>query len=141
MPTYRFQCDSCGLSFSARARVDSLESPCECGKLGKRTLPQGVNVTVSGGGTDLLKDTGLTGIDYNFDRAVGESSKKNWQGIAQRQREKLDLVRANGVTGWDLSRTPDGGYRVMDANERAASERSRGFHFKVMQHAKDKGLR
>jgi hypothetical protein len=94
----------------------------------------------SGGGTDLTKDTGLSGVDYNFDRAVGESSKKNWQGIAQRQRDKIDVVQSNGVTGWDLSRNPDGTYRVMTPEERAASERSREFHFKVVKHGKDKGL-
>lgn len=141
MPSYRFQCNACGLSFVARARPDASESPCECGELGKRTLPQAVNVAVSGGGTDLTKDTGFSGIDYGFDRAVGESSKKNWQGIAQRQKNKLDVIRANGVTGWDLSKNPDGTYRVMNQEERAASERSRSFHFKMEAYARSKGLK
>jgi len=83
----------------------------------------------------------LSGVDYNFDRAVGESSKKNWQGIAARQKDKLDVVRVNGVTGWDLSRNPDGSYRAMTPEERSASERSRGFHFKMVEHAKKLGLK
>jgi hypothetical protein len=124
----------------ARARPDASESPCECGELGKRTLPKSVNVALSGGTVDLTKDTGLSGIDYNFDRAVGESSKKNWRGIAQRQRSKLDVIRANNVTGWDLSKNTDGTYRVMNSEERAASERSREFHFKAVKQGKDKGL-
>lgn len=123
----------------ARARPDASESPCECGELGKRTLPKSVNVALSGGTVDLTKDTGLS-IDYNFDRAVGESSKKNWRGIAQRQRSKLDVIRANNVTGWDLSKNTDGTYRVMNSEERAASERSREFHFKAVKQGKDKGL-
>ena len=139
MPSYRFQCNACGLSFMARARPDASESPCECGELGKRTLPKSVNVALSGGTVDLTKDTGLS-IDYNFDRAVGESSKKNWRGIAQRQRSKLDVIRANNVTGWDLSKNTDGTYRVMNSEERAASERSREFHFKAVKQGKDKGL-
>jgi hypothetical protein len=142
MATYRFQCEACGLSFTARGAPDVKEAKCECGKPAKRTLPQGTHIAVSGGNADLRTDTvGLSGIDYNFDRAVGESSKKTWQGIAGRQRDKLDIVQANGVTGWDLSRNPDGTYRVMNAEERAASERSRGFHFNMVNHAKNKGLK
>lgn len=136
MPTYRFQCDSCGLSFTAHGKRDLAEVKCECGVQAKRTLPQGVNVTVSSGNVGTKDSTGLSGIDYNFDRAVGESSRKNWQGIAQRQRDKLDVVRANGVTGFDLSRNPDGTYRAMSPDERVASERSRDFHFKMVNHAR-----
>lgn len=141
MPSYRFQCEHCGLSFTARGPADMASTPCtECGKTVARALPKTVNAAVSGGGTDLRRDTGLSGVDYNFDRAVGESSQKNWKGIAQRQRDKIDLVRSQGVTGWDLSRNPDGTYRVMKPEERAASERTREFHFKVVKHGKDKGL-
>ena len=137
MPTYRFQCEQCGLSFTARGAVDVKEAKCECGKQAKRTLPQNVNVTVSGGNADLRTDTvGLSGVDYNFDRAVGEMSARNWKGIANRQRDKLDVVQANGVTGWDLSRNPDGTYGVMTPEERAKSESSRGFHFKMVDHGK-----
>ncbi len=141
MPTYRFQCENCGLSFTSRGPVDMATSPCsECGTVVHRALPKTIHTSVSSGGSDLTRDTGLSGVDYNFDRAVGESSQKNWQGIAQRQRDKIDLVQSQGVTGWDLSRNPDGTYRVMTPEERAASERTREFHFKVVKHGKDKGL-
>lgn len=141
MPTYRFQCENCGLSFTARGPVDMATSPCsECGTVVHRALPKTVNAAVSGGGTDLRRDTGLSGVDYNFDRAVGESSQKNWKGIAQRQRDKIDLVQSQGVTGWDLSCNPDGTYRVMKPEERAASERTREFHFKMVKHGKDRGV-
>ena len=141
MPTYRFQCENCGLSFTSRGPVDMATSPCsECGTVVHRALPKTIHTSVSSGGADLTRDTGLSGVDYNFDRAVGESSQKNWQGIAQRQRDKIDLVQSQGVTGWDLSRNPDGTYRVMTPEERAASERTREFHFKVVKHGKDKGL-
>ena len=134
MPTYRFQCESCGLSFTARGAPTLKESKCECGVAAKRVLPQGLNVTVSGGDADTRTVTlGLSGIDYNFDRAVGESSRKNWKGIAQRQRDKLDVVQANDVTGWDLSKNPDGSYRVMTPEERDLSERSRQFHFDALK--------
>jgi putative FmdB family regulatory protein len=142
MPTYRFQCDFCGLSFTAHGKRDMSETKCECGAVAKRTLPQGVNVAVSGGNVDLSKDsTGLSGVDYNFDRAVGESSRKNWRGIAQRQRDKIEVVQANRATGFDLSRNPDGTYRVMTPEERAVSERSREFHFKMVNHARKMGMK
>lgn len=137
MPTYRFQCEACGLNFTAQGKPDVAETKCECGVQAKRVLPQGVNVSVSGGNVDTSKDsTGLSGIDYNWDRAVGESSRKNWRLIAQRQRDKIDVAQANNATGWDLSRNPDGTYRVMTPEERAASERSREFHFKMDAHAR-----
>lgn len=142
MPTYRFQCETCGLSFTARGAADMTSTPCsECGTLVQRALPKTLYSTVSAGGADLRTDTGLSGVDYNFDRAVGESSKKNWQGIAARQKDKLGVVQANGVTGWDLSRNPDGSYRVMTPEERAASERSREFHFKMTAHARKLGMK
>lgn len=142
MPTYRFQCQSCGLSFTARGPVDMPSAPCsECGDLVHRALPKNLHTTVSSGGADLRTDTGLSGVDYNFDRAVAESSKKNWKGIARRQKDKLDVARANGVTGWDLSRNPDGSYRAMTPEERAASERSREFHFKMVGHARKQGMK
>lgn len=142
MPAYRFQCEFCGLSFTARGPVDMPSTPCtECGKLVHRALPKNLHTTVSAGNADLRTDTGLSGVDYNFDRAVAESSKKNWKGIARRQKDKLDVARANGVTGWDLSRNPDGSYRAMTPDERAASERSREFHFKMVGHARKQGMK
>jgi putative FmdB family regulatory protein len=140
MPTYRFQCESCGLNFTARKNPDITETKCECGAMAKRDLPSNVNVTVSGGNVDTSKDaTGLSGIDYNWDRAVGESSRKNWRVIADRQREKIDVVQTNGVTGWDLSRQPDGSYRVMTPEERQMSENTRAFHDKMLAHARKLG--
>ncbi len=138
MPTYRFQCQKCGLNFTAQRAVDTGEAKCsECGEMAPRVLPHGVNVTVSGGNVDTRTESvGISAIDYGFDRAVGESAKKNWNGIRGRQRDKLDIVRANNATGFDLSRNPDGTYRVMDAEERAASERSREFHFKMVGHGR-----
>lgn len=141
MPAYRFQCLNCGLSFTARGPSDRSSAPCsECGTLVSRGLPKTLYTATSGGGADLREDTGLSGVDYNFDRAVGESSKKNWQGIARRQRDKIDVVQSHGVTGWDLSRNADGTYRVMSPEERTASEKVREFHFKTVKDGKDKGL-
>jgi putative FmdB family regulatory protein len=140
MPTYRFQCESCGLNFTASRPADTVETKCSCGVIAPRVLPKNVNVAVSGGDVDTSKNaTGLSGIDYNWDRAVGENSRKNWKVIAERQREKIDVIQANNVTGWDLSKNPDGTYRVMAPQERVASERSRAFHDKMLGHARKLG--
>lgn len=137
MPTYRFQCQSCGLSFTSRGNPDVKDAKCQCGQMAPRVLPQGVNVTVSGGAVNTATDTvGLSGVDYNFDRAVGASAQKNWGHIRDRQRDKIDLAQANGATGFDLSRNPDGTYRVMTPEERVASERARGFHFQALDKLK-----
>jgi putative FmdB family regulatory protein len=137
MPTYRFQCEKCGLNFTGQKPVDTAFTKCTCGAMAPRVLPKGVNVTVSGGNVDTRTEkVGFSGIDYGFDRAVGESARKNWNGIRGRYRDKLDIIRANDATGWDLSRNPDGTYRVMNPEERAASERSREFHFKMVGHGK-----
>lgn len=137
MPTYRFQCEKCGLNFTAQRPVDTKSAKCDCGVDAQRVLPHGVNVTVSGGDVDTRTETvGIAAIDYGFDRAVGESAKKNWKGYRGRYRDKLDIVQQNHVTGYDLSRNPDGTYRVMTPEERAASERSRSFHFKMVEHGR-----
>lgn len=137
MPTYRFQCEKCGLNFTAQRAVDTKTTKCDCGEMAPRVLPHGVNVTVSGGNVDTRTESvGISAIDYGFDRAVGESAKKNWNGYRGRYRDKLDIIQTNKVTGWDLSRNPDGTYRVMTPEERAASERSRSFHFKMVEHGR-----
>lgn len=79
--------------------------------------------------------TGFSGMDYNADRAIGEYSTRKWGEIRERQKLKEDIIQATGATGFDLSKTPDGNYRVMTPEERSASERSRQFHFNVLKKA------
>lgn len=139
MPTYRFQCVSCGLNFQARTAPDIATTKCECGAAAGRDLPRGVNIALAGGANHMgPTTTGFSGVDYHEDRAIGEYSKNTWEKIAQRQQDKRDLIDATGASGFDLTRNPDGTYRVMDPQERRASERSRNFHFNVMKHAPKK---
>lgn len=139
MPTYRFQCLSCGLNFQARTAPDAKETKCECGASVSRDLPRGVNIGLSAVVTEMgPTTTGFSGMDYNADRAIGEYSKRTWDYISDRQRGKRQLIQATGATGWDLTRNPDGTYRVMDPSERVSSETSRKFHFNVMKHAPGK---
>lgn len=137
MPTYRFQCHSCGLNFQARADSSATSIKCDgCGEQALKDLPRTVNVAVNGATNEMgPTTTGFSSVDYNADRAIGEYSKHTWKKISDRQQDKLSVMAETGATGFDLTRTPDGNYRVMSQEERAASERSRNFHFNVMKHA------
>ena len=81
-------------------------------------------------------DTGLSSHDYVYDRVVGEDSRTKWSQIAARQKDKVQVIEEKGVTGFDLTRKPDGTYGVMTPKQRAASERSRKFHFKMDAHGR-----
>mgnify|MGYP003408647751 CR=1 FL=1 len=126
MPTYRFQCSACGLSFTARAAVNAPEAPCAaCKTAAPRDLPQGTRTGHAAaanptGSNPAPGATGYAGVDYNYDRAIGEDARAKWAILAARQREKLGYLEATGATGFDLSRMPDGTYRVMAPTERGA---------------------
>lgn len=94
-----------------------------------------MSTSVSTQGLDA-PDTGISAHDYEVDRIVGADAKAKWERIAQRQRDKIRVMEENHVTGFDLSKTHDGGYKVMTPEQRAASERSRSFHFKMDAHRK-----
>lgn len=82
-------------------------------------------------------DTGLSSHDYEFDRVVGEDAKTKWNQISARQKDKIRVIEGEGVSGFDLTRKPDGTYGVMTPEQRAASERSRSFHFKMDAHRRN----
>jgi hypothetical protein len=135
MPFYRFQCLACGLEFQSRVQAGSTSCPCSgCGAEAQKDLPKKVNVGFSVRvETQGPTTTGYAGMDYNADRAIGEYSKGKWGEIANRQKDKISYLQQSGATGFDLSRNPDGTYRVMSPEERAASERSRKFHFNMLR--------
>lgn len=142
MPTYRFQCSACGLSFTARAAVNAAEAPCRaCGTVSPRDLPQGTRTghaaaATPSGSNPAPGATGYAGRDYDYDRAIGEDARAKWAVIAARQREKLDYLEATGATGFDLSRMPDGTYRVMPAAERGVKTAVRKQAFETIAEEK-----
>lgn len=138
MPVYRFQCAACGLNFSKRTAVGVGDVVCVCGEKAERDVPRQFEVGTSVSGANGLEApvTGISAHDYDVDRVVGEDARAKWAHIAARQKDKIQVMRATGASGFDLSRQHDGTYHVMTPSEREASERSRGFHFKVMDHIK-----
>lgn len=138
MPTYRFQCKNCGLNFTARAEMGVRELPCAaCHKGAVRELPKEIHTghRVTGlGPTAAPPNTGFAGVDFNADRVIGEDARQKWAVIRQRQQHKVDQIRAAGATGFDLSRTPEGSYRLMAPKERTAKEQARAsLHARLAQ--------
>lgn len=64
------------------------------------------------------ENIGVSSVDHNVDRVVGSRSRQQWEGIEDRHAHKRQILRSNpDATGHDLSRLPDGDYRVMDRRE------------------------
>lgn len=139
MPVFRYQCVSCGLNFSARVPNATSEAKCACGVPARKELPRGVSVTTSVTTSGLSSpDSGLSAHDYEIDRIVGADAKSKWGSISSRQKEKIQVLQTNGVTGFDLTKKPDGSYGVLTPQQRAASERTRAWNAKMDSHLREK---
>lgn len=139
MPVFRYQCESCGLNFSARVANATTAAKCSCGVEAQQDLPRGVSVTTSVSTKSVsTPDSGLSAHDYNIDRIVGSDAKDKWDQIAARQKEKVRIIQATGASGFDLVRQPNGSYGVMKPQQRQASEKTRSFHTKIHEHLREK---
>lgn len=137
MPNYEFQCTGCGLRFErvkSMARADEPQACVSCGTTAQRVI-SGANFTFAHDpvGGPRPQNTGVHSIDYNADRVIGRDAEQKWKVIEGRQAHKRAVIKDNpGSTGFDLSRTHDGGYRVMRPEERRASESARQIHKKAL---------
>lgn len=134
MPLYEFQC-SCGLRFEAVAslakRNDGKSCPA-CGGMAGLVPPPAVQghfkKEVSG---PVPQNTGIHDLDTHIDRVIGQSAAQGREVIHDRHRTKQQVLDDNpGATGADLSRNPDGSYRVLPSKERDAHQRALGIHTK-----------
>jgi putative FmdB family regulatory protein len=127
-PSYQYQCE-CGIRFEATVSMANHAKPypCpECKKAAPRHMPEGVNgvfhMDTDGVGP---QNTGVSELDANLDRVVGEDAAKGWKAIEVRDQIKAETLRANpGATTYDLSKNPDDSYRVMTKEERAVHARA-----------------
>lgn len=130
MPIYEYRCEHCGFEFEHLHRqvTESREMECEeCGEQARR-IPSATNFAfahkVVGG--PRPQNTGVHAIDYSFDQVIGRDAEEKRKVVEARQAHKRKVIQDNpGATGHDLSRTPDGEYRVMKPQERQMSERGR----------------
>lgn len=136
MAVYEWQCHECGVRFEAFTDRKNREAdrPCpNCKADAQPVLPTGVTSTfkkeVTGPGP---QNTGIHDLDTKIDQVIGRHAEQSREVIRHRVDDKKQLVRATGADGHDLSRNPDGTYRVMTAEERAIHERSQTIHGKAM---------
>lgn len=120
MPLYRYQCFSCGLQFKiriSRSKLKSLRVCKSCGAEAKRCLPSGLNHGFDAETQDLAQpNTGVSSIDYDFDRVVALDSKKKWELVNRRQQFKHDLIRGISKSPRNIARVGDN-YEVVDDQE------------------------
>lgn len=98
-----------------------------CGEDAPRHMPEGVGGVFNQETDGLPKpqNTGVSAIDVVADRAIGASAKKGWAHIRNRVARKRGILRDNpDVKPEELSRTPDGDYRVLSKDERGVHERA-----------------
>jgi len=140
MPTYEYQC-ACGVRFDGRAPVADRRKPKECPDCGEDAPPMPpstvaghFNKNVDGPGP---QNTGIHDLDTHIDRVIGQSSRQGWDVAEGRKRQKEEVMAAEGVTGKDLSKRPDGSYGVLKPEERAVHDRAQKIHEKAGEWKRD----
>jgi len=137
MPIYKYQC-KCGLQFEKSVKASKRQEPqkCVCGTMASWMMPKDVGVSfkpkVDGIGP---QNTGVSLWDEHADRVIGEDARKKWAVVKARSQHKRELLRSNPeATGADIAKNPDGSYRIMDDEERKASDAAtaaRKLHYDV----------
>ena len=144
MPLYEFQCE-CGVQFDARAQIANRRKPQPCPDCGSPAPPIPPSTVsgqfkkeVTGAGP---QNTGIHDLDTHIDRVIGQSSAQGWDVAEGRKREKEAVMASTGAAGDDLSKNPDGSYRVMSPAEKAAHKRSQKIHEKAGEWSRRKAGR
>lgn len=132
MPTYAFQCHECGLRFEKLVSIKDHKNPqpcIDCGEPADRWVPDSVHGSFQTNVTGPLpQNTGASQVDTDYDRVIGSSSQQGWDVQEKRYKDKMEIIRTEGVEGADLSRNPDGTYHVLDKEERKAYETATKLH-------------
>ena len=125
MPLYKYQCYGCGLQFKLRvSRSKSNTQPCKsCGAEAKRSLPSNLNHGFEAEVEGLSQpNTGVSSIDYDFDRVIHSDSSKKWKVINERQQAKREMVRDSNTSARNIVRVGDT-YGVVSNEERAVLDK------------------
>jgi putative FmdB family regulatory protein len=137
LPIYEYTCNECSIRFEKMRKLAEHDDPANCPECGTvvNKVPSATNFAFAGAivGGPRPQNTGVHSIDYNADRVIGRDAESRWKTITERQDYKRKVLRDNpGATGFDLSRTRDGDYKVMKPEERQASERGRALHTQAL---------
>lgn len=114
---YLYQC-TCGVRFEATASMKDHQAPkpCpECNLLAERVVPNDVAGVFKHEVTGPVpQNTGISQLDAHIDRVIGQSAAQGREVIAKRNRDKEAVQRATGAKRNQLSKNPDGSYRVLE---------------------------
>lgn len=106
----------------------SKPKPCpSCGLAAPRMMPESLTGSFSQELQDgpVPQNTGVSQLDTHIDRVIGASAKKGWEVAERRLHDKRQVLEDHPeASGQDLSRNPDGTYRVLTADERGVHERA-----------------
>lgn len=129
MPIYEFGCRDCGLQFekiTPRMTGDKT-AICACGAEAQRLVSAAsfafAHTPVNG---PVPQNTGVHGIDYNFDQVIGRDAAEKWKVIEARDKVKVEAMkdaRKDGILVENrdqLVRTAEGGYKPITEKERVA---------------------
>jgi len=128
MPRYQYQCN-CGVLFEATASMKdhSQTKPCpDCGEQSSRKMPTDINSTFNQSMEGIgPQNTGVSQLDAHIDRVIGQSAQQSWSEIEKRERVKKEILAKNpNIPVSQLSRNPDGSYRILKPEEKAVQERA-----------------
>jgi hypothetical protein len=116
----------------ASTEQDSLPCP-KCEQLAERYLSSPAFTFAHVPNGVVPQNTGVSGIDHNWDRVVGRDAEVQWEAHGRRwEKKKKVLIENPGKSRWDLSKTDLESYRVMEPEERKAAETARDLHHKAM---------
>jgi len=128
MPLYSYQCHSCGLRFEKRVGMaERASQPCVCGQTAQQAVPDDVGFSFNQPTRGIApQNTGLSSVDASYDRVIAQDAALRWDAHNKREALKREVLRQNpNATKGDLSRTPDGSYRVLTPEQRKVNEAAR----------------
>ena len=117
------------------------DQPCEsCGKPAQRILPSSVSGSFRKEVTGPVpQNTGISGLDAHIDRVIGQSAEQGREVIQKRHEDKLQVLAQHpDKDGHDLSRRPEGGYEVLEGEERGVHERANTINRLAMENRQKK---
>jgi len=134
MPIYTYQCE-CGVQFEELTAMGTETVECiACGRGAKMALPEGLNFSLQAPTQGIApQNTGFSGIDAEVDRVIAQDSVEKWAAIDQRDAYKREILASNpGTDKTDLSKMPDGDYKVMEPWQKKAALTGRTINNLVM---------
>lgn len=145
MPVYEFLCRKCGLRFEKMLPMSTDKShACECGAEAEK-IPSAFGFSFAHKPVNgpVPQNTGVHGIDYNYDQVIGRDAAEKWQQIEARNKVKDQAARDAAKEGKlvesrdQLVKTNDG-YRPITEPERVKVNENRALANAVSKAAASK---